>query len=231
MDLSLIEVYHECPPIPSLSLEIVPILASIVDKEGSVIRHIDLPPEFCKRQVRPNFDELQEVLRRYDQLLQRRRTACSKCGDVFHDPAQDTIRHTWISYGFYRINNQQYTCCRCCKHFCNKKPQCSVTCDRCNREHCRDCTSQCDSCKKSDRCAVPCDEADCGLGCGQRLCKDCVETCGQCNKTGCDDCLNNFHRCPNCGIKGLCGECYEGESVDGDTMYCEDCGYVEKSDY
>lgn len=227
MDLSLLEQADEHHR-HSLSLDaVVPILESIVDKEGNALRHFAFPEKRAHASRLQNSERYEHFLRRYLRLL--RGSRCSKCNDLCSASVEDeNSLSSWFALGQgNRWIYQRNTCSKCIKYYC-WKPSCRVEiCMRCGLHHCKECTSLCENCGDNNKCTAKCDDA---ITCGRKLCADCVRTCQQCERRGCDDCLN-FHRCPECNNKGYCGDCYEGESVDGDQIYCEECGHVQKSDY
>ena len=162
MDLSLAQHGSECPTHSELSVDVVlPILESIVDKDGSAIKHIDLPQTcWTERSCKPqHFERLNNLLQRYNLLLESRGSRCSKCNAKCYDPTYCP----WIAHPIDISNElakQLYTCYKCTKHYCNN-PQCSVKiCDKCSNCHCTECTSHCDSCGKDNRCSVRCDDTD-----------------------------------------------------------------------
>ncbi|KAL7527225.1 hypothetical protein ACHAWF_002087 [Thalassiosira exigua] len=218
MDLSLVEQESEYDRGGKICLDtIVPILESIVSKEGCVLRHIDFPQ---KHSMVKNVERFNRFVDTYCNVIANRGNRCSKCNDVCN-----TIQ---VVRSIGRWRYQSNTCCKCTKHYCSK-PTCFLEgCGRCGKHHCKDCTSLCDLCGKTDACTARCE--DITTNCGSMFCADCVKTCQQCEKRGCHDCLD-YHCCPGCGDNGFCGNCYETESVGGDQVCCEDCGFVDKSDY
>ena len=145
IDLSLVE-QHENPviePEPAIAAgNVVPILDSIIESEGNLLRHMQLPK---KLRVEKS-DILNQFLDRYDQFLHGLEIDCSKCGDVCEGTDDDPWVHKsgceCLGERIQRRDEfglQSLTCYQCLKHFCGGCYQ-KGFCQCCEKNFCRSCS-------------------------------------------------------------------------------------------
>ena len=105
VDLSLVEQEEEYNCRHKLSVDaVVPILDSIVEKDGCAIRHIDFPKHLNRLHLQ-NPEEFERFLHRFSRLLAGRQPRCSKCNDICRNPPNPT----WITYHSRKWRGQKYT--------------------------------------------------------------------------------------------------------------------------
>ena len=250
IDLSLVGK-HQSPilkPKPPISCEFVlPILDSIIEREGCSLRHLQFPSACRAEDERVQFEEF---FGRYNEMLVNRGASCLKCNANL--PREDRI---WIG----ESNLQNYTCYECLKHYCE---QCKHDdseygeymlncCELCEKQLCADCETniRCIGCE-FDYCVGCMDFTDCsGTGCDADICKDCIASgdynekcwkceryfchencvlsnrCDSCKKNCCDDCEEEYEydwpqcrRCSEC----FCDNCNEKNGTDA-IRFCDDC--------
>ena len=150
IDLSLVG-QHENPviePEPSITAEnVVPILDSIIAREGSSLRHVQWPK---KLRVEKS-DILSLFLERYDQYLHGLRIVCSGsgCGEICQGTDDDPWVHKsecdcWAGHNDGRRDEygmQSLTCYQCTKHFCGGCHNYEVDfCMCCEKNFCESCS-------------------------------------------------------------------------------------------
>eukprot|EP00984_Skeletonema_dohrnii_P019122 scaffold9073_cov180-Skeletonema_dohrnii-CCMP3373.AAC.9 len=251
IDLSLVGD-HQCPyinPYPPISREFVlPILDSIIEREGCSLRHVQYPYEWRAEEMRhllvdrgvlisvrtEKVREFEQILRRYNEMLVNRGVSCLKC-NVNLPPENG-------SWGCSSYGSQNYTCYECLKHYCevctddDDKDMLSY-CLLCEKRLCTDCQKKkwCYGCE-GDFCMDCTDFTDCS-GCGVGLCKDCIASdsnckkCYKCEEYFCErNCDNQiWASCDSCK-KNCCRECDEediwthNEKNGTDAIqFCDDC--------
>ena len=207
IDLSLVEK-HQSPdlkPPPPISCEFVlPILDSIIEREGCSLRHLQFPYVWREEGRRRNNDDENSVqfdqfIRRYNSTLLNRGgnlgvISCQKCD---RNVVRENENH-WIELSGHRFGSQNYTCCECLGYYC-------VVCE--------------------DRWLVYCERCEC------RLCKDCQSTfyCTECREYYCVDCkdfiecsvCNASYSCKDCRAWWVCCKC-ERRFCDGNGNSCWD---------
>ncbi|KAL7526065.1 hypothetical protein ACHAWF_001617 [Thalassiosira exigua] len=240
IDLSLVEEHMEpwirirqrYTPSP-ISLEsVIPILRSIIQEEGSALKHLQFPAKWFKKPL------LETFMAEFSDVLDRRQMDCSHCHRV-HPRTEDGMNQpSWfISYSGFAI--QRFTCYKCLKSNCQfiKDDECGqchkyycdgcvpekVRCHSCERLKCIECTraNDCEVCGNDEdvichfcyadkyyyRCCHMCGGAE------EKVCYDCSDMleggCG-CRKTVCNQCLIYCSYCSDYD----CGESY---------LNCENC--------
>jgi hypothetical protein len=219
IDLSLVGEQQSpwLRPEPPISCDhVLPILDSIIEREGCSLKHLQFPKKWRKDQEEPSTDsEFHALLLRYNQMwTSRGAISCLECNQNL-PPHRDIWIETRICR-FYGI--QLHTCCCCLAHYCYKceteerERRMLYSCVKCERDYCTDCskTHLCRSCEEyycidcyEDECQK-CNEKICVLcfeeskceGCDKLFCAECndiegekvVRTCDECDGTFCDDC-------------------------------------------
>lgn len=218
IDLSIAK-QHESPlitPDPLIAeAAFIPILYSIMEKEGNSLKQLQLP-----RKEDPTEDAmLSQFLERYNGLLNSRPFSCSGCDG--QDICHGTKREDWLEYC---PGVQQLTCYSCMDNFCGAHgvitggPQ---FCWNCYKNFCRKCAplelcyccfaTHCNGCMRFMVCE----------GCGRMVCNDCNRTCDFCSQTRCRNCVdwpNNWSQCDKCK-KSICETCEDAQKFHE----CEHC--------
>eukprot|EP00984_Skeletonema_dohrnii_P007861 scaffold2901_cov91-Skeletonema_dohrnii-CCMP3373.AAC.5 len=204
IDLSLVGKYHspQLSSRPPISCKfVVPILDSIIEREGCSLRHLQFPSVWSKGR----FLEFEQFCGRYNEMMGRGGIInCAKCNTRL--PTESV---NWIDdYGIDR--SQNYTCYECLKHYCevctddDDKDMLSYyickdciasdsncnKCYKCEEHFCeRDCDNQiwasCDSCKKN--CCRDCDEEDIWTH-NEKNGTDAIQFCDDCDTCYCGKC-------------------------------------------
>ena len=184
--------------------EVLPILTSIIDKDGSSLRHLRLPKMWRERQSH----QLGQFLEKYNQVLNSRNISCSKCDGT----CLGSSEKPWVSYQQqakdYGIQN---TCHHCMTNICQ---DCLTEhglkfCPCCEGKYCNDCT-------RVETC-IKCNITAC------EGCKECY-TCNVCNKSECVDCDTTLH-CGSC-FRIICTDCttlVDCKSKSCHAKNCTDC--------
>ena len=183
---------------------VIPILDSIIEKDGSSLNFIELPETW----QRPGNQNLDDFLERYNNAMNSRRFTCSgcssdreknnKCGEV----CRGTDEVPWVNKSGEHWGTHNYTCHGGNEHYCIdcvEEYMPSQPCTKCKAKCCAQCidTLQCDDCEVS----IP--FAGCRLSailklhninqlpCFQEIsCHECtsIGKCEGCQRTTCDDC-------------------------------------------
>ena len=142
IDLSLVGK-NESPdldPLPPISCDVVlPILDSIIEREGCSLMHLQFPKVWRKEGRSIQFDQF---LQRYDLKLRNRGIiSCCKCSCDLPEENEHWIELSGPLYGI-----QNYTCCECLKYYCDDyvddRNQFKLSYyERCERQLCLDCQS------------------------------------------------------------------------------------------
>ena len=227
IDLSLVG-YHEIPeiePIPKISEScVLPILDSIIEKQGNSLHYFQLSSKWREHQS----PELAQVLEKFHLLMESRRIRCFKC-DRHIEHAEGCKWYSTNSgedqedlYGL-----QNYTCCKCLKHFCyyheDEQEEHLTFCSSCTREYCKSCSPAMNRCAKCECCVCStCEDLIECEDCSDLFCIDCAATRDCCGERMCftckpvlickgEECNNNLH----------CVDCFDGEEYD--VTYCQEC--------
>jgi len=238
LDLSLVGsggTWGESPilfPAPYISDEaVIPILDSIIDAEGSVLKHLRLPKKWRGAQS----TLLSRCLANYNRVLNNREIVCSyncRYGDSPCGSTCDSDETPWVplSGEFYGI--MQFTCYDCNENFCEEHREWMTpgVCEICEKVCCSDChkTAMCDSCFK-----ITCWNCTrvgfCGI-CELDLCADCTQVfwCDGCDESCCEDCspflICNHDDCH----KMNCAACTAGDD-DRDDWGVKECSTCQVS--
>lgn len=203
---------------------IVPILNSILDADGSRLKHIQFP-NFSEED-----DAFSQLLARYNNLAIK----CDKCKVVDVDRGLSIEEFNGI---------EGRTCYECDKHYCSDCQRVIArrlfgnsfrTCKNCRKATCPDCcevrncsecwTFSCEGCATGCRqeCWI-CDECTlvCAI-CRRISCRCSIIVCHLCEKVQCRDC-GGFCYCEKCN-KCLCQECGGiGHNADSHDSSCSIC--------
>ena len=226
IDLSLVgdhqnHYLHYGRPWPPVSCDFVlPILDSIIEREGCALMHLQFP--IVWRQRASTASEFHAFMLRYNQMWgNREETSCLECNTRFPTGQSQWIE-TRTSDNLY--GTQRHTCYDCFKHYCYgceigiERERMLSNCKTCERDYCTNCSkmSFCQSCAYST--CDDCYENRCHK-CNEKICLNCVEGHEDCYK--CEACQRVF--CSECSDPGVtdfsrnCVECH-------DTC-CDDCRF------
>jgi len=231
IDMSLVGK-HEVPliePEPKLSqdLVVVPILDSILNNRGSILKQLQFPKKW-----RNTSTEMTQFFQRYHQYLTDQRYCCSKCNRTSMETGIST---RWVDFegdGDEWHGTQSYTCTKCLNHFCSND-DCKDEdgnlylswCKKCEKGYCRNCSdmNECVSCEVHicDECEEmkTCD----GEECSDVVCKRCSEkkTCHICNLMRCSGSCVYSYQCKldSCN-KVICDDCVEDKGEGGRCRAC-----------
>ena len=209
VDLSLCGWYGSktIDPTPNIcENEVLPILNSILDKDGSSLRYMRLPKKWRERQSL----QLGQFLEKYNQVMNSRNISCSHCESI----CIGSIEKPWISYQQqaqdYGIQNM--TCHYCMKNFCQD----------CLTEH----ELQFCPCCEGKFCDDNCTTVETCIKCNITACEDCKEfyKCNVCNKIECQDCHTTSY-CDSCE-QIICTECttwVNCKNISCNVRNCADC--------
>jgi hypothetical protein len=220
IDLSLVGK-NQSPlltPQPPISCELVlPILDSIIEREGSALMHLQFPSVWSEgwQGRSQQFQFFEQFLRRYNEMLDNRGgVSCLKCNTNLPPENNRGENGSWIDFSG-GCRNQKYTCCECLKHYCESCEDSDDEgvfktlryCQKCKRRLCADCTKMgwCEVCENwfcvgCDPCTV------CPGDCCDYMCNECItnrgKQCSNCERHVCGDCASWF----SCGMF-FCGDC------------------------
>eukprot|EP00984_Skeletonema_dohrnii_P035860 scaffold36150_cov172-Skeletonema_dohrnii-CCMP3373.AAC.3 len=223
IDLSL-NGEHQRPsisPEPSISCDrVLPILDSIIEREGCSLMHLQFPQVWCEEPSAAS--DFHAFIGRYNQMWENREEiGCLKCNQSL------PLGNEWINSDVSDPNcfgTHSYTCYGCMKHYCYR---CVINglerrfiignCDICKRDYCVDCIEM-------HRC----------LSCNGDNCNDCYEyECHQCNRKVCSECIEEgndfFYQCEDCD-KVFCLECNDIQSEETGMCYCHECNDIRCND-
>jgi len=164
IDLSLVG-RHESPHMESEPIisedAILPILSSIIEKDGRHLRQLQLPKQWCGYRNRSTV--MDQVLRQYNSVLDDRLFCC---GGGTHTSAEcfGTDGDDWIdSYA-----RQGFTCYKCLVNICDDTAVDVAIkfCQRCEKSYCEECLEIIDCVQCSRTCCPGCmafggDSCDC----------------------------------------------------------------------
>ncbi len=235
IDLSVV-MEHQDPDLdlaPQISLtHVIPILDSIIGKEGCALKHLQFPKVWRFRLLHTTGSEFHAFIEKYNEIRGgREEISCLKCNQILPAPVKTDGTH-W------------YTCYGCLKHYCHScdcrdnvvddvddddsdwgeyfrmMNECAI----CRRNYCWGCLKMTACCK----------------GCDRKICNDCYEyKCANCNGEICLNCVekgNRIDKCEYCD-KYYCQRCSEGESGFGlthktvDILHtCQECDVKQCND-
>eukprot|EP00984_Skeletonema_dohrnii_P020801 scaffold10223_cov96-Skeletonema_dohrnii-CCMP3373.AAC.9 len=144
IDLSLVGDHQShfllSPRPPLLWIHVLPILDSIIEREGCALMHLQFP--FVWRQIASTASEFYAFMLRYNQMFRSRGVvSCLECNGRL-----PTGQNQWINSGTYRYGTQRHTCYGCFKHYCDS---CEIggdgmrmlsSCKTCERDYCTNCS-------------------------------------------------------------------------------------------
>ena len=226
-----IDLDTDCSPLWYRALELVtnvlPILDSIVEREGCTLMHLHFP---SKRRNKRSFitPDFCAFIGRYNEMRKNQGTVhCLECKKILPDTGDGWIPDDGI------IEN---TCYGCFKHYCWKCYIDSDTqdelcmmheCAICDRMYCTGCSfmKRCDCCGEDycNDCCGECVKCNCGV------CPRCVESdwayiCAYCDKRYCvlcDDEEEDIYSCSRCHVKS-CVDCRLQRYQQG-QLQCSTC--------
>ena len=240
------------PPPPISCDHVLPILDSIIEREGCSLMHLQFPKVWRKEERESQFDQF---LHRYENnLFNRGIIRCSKCSCNL-----PTENEHWIQFYGDLYGIQNYTCSGCLKYYCeecqddqaNDKISYCVSCERrlcvdcesmiycaeCSEYNCVDCSDfiECSVCNRFYRCndsycigdwsfCCKCERNFCGdYGAGCNDNVDFVCQSDDCDKRCCNDCEEQYGW-PSCGRcdRGYCDDCNKKQGIDAIRM-CKSC--------
>ena len=214
----------------------LPILQSIVDMEGSVLKLIVFPQSWSAAADTVS-QPLRQFIESYEQHLDAQRFCCAseRCGRSIINRA-DNVHDSWIST-HNNTTRQLETCYECGDMSCR---ECSddfildiTHCDQCKKAFCQKCVPEaycenechyngpfCSGCKPSTTCS----------NCEYTFCQDCgVDKCDVCEDGVCEGCQmrdrDTLRTCANCDRK-LCYSCCKVQFCGGYEcceVICYDC--------
>ena len=215
IDLSLVGE-HQRPnisPEPQILFDLVlPILDSIIEREGCSLMHLQFPQEW--REEPSAESEFHAFIGRYNQMRGNLEAiSCLECNQSLPDGSYEWIDGDVSDPIFY--GTHFYTCYSCMKHYCYR---CIVHGER------RSTMGNCDTCKR-DYC-VYCTKMHVCLSCNGENCNDCYDhECHNCNEKICSECVeggNDCYQCEDCNVV----VCFQSCAVFGEDKkvhFCDQC--------
>jgi len=230
IDLSLVgeQQSPRLSPEPPISRDhALPILDSIVEREGCSLKYIQFPLVWRKRENASTHPAFHAFIVRYNQI--RRNWGVIGCLGGCNETLP-RHRNEWLSY----YGTQRHTCYGCLKHYCyhceieemeRERPMMSE-CTKCERDYCVDCLNMqwCRSCDGYT--CHDCCENGCKL-CGEEICSGCFEEykCEDCDKILCPECNDEegegVVRCEECHVS-CCDDCRWRRLQQG-RQSCAEC--------
>jgi hypothetical protein len=234
---------------------VVPILDSIIESEGCVLKHLQFP------KVWRNDDDA--FLTRYNEMLRNRgRICCFECDRRNSYPRVEDVLERRAVINFHQTSPrkirrvQTNTCSNCLNHYChvcvrNEEPRLRFCSKGCEKYYCSDCTTfnSCDVCRKKFCAGCETFTDCCTSQCDRKICSDCIlnHRCEKCNRTWCERCeysgpikLYNFNeghvQCTSCLSCADCGDTGDSVHLDSCTRcqkyLCESCfGFGYDAEY
>jgi len=230
IDLSLVGEHqnyylHYGRPWPPISCaHVLPILDSIIEREGCALMHLQFP--FVWRERASGCSQFHAFMLRYNQMRGNRgEVVCLECNSRL--PAG---QNQWINFGISGLHGrlhygtQNHTCYDCFKHYCyscenvGELIRMLACCEICKRDYCTDCSKMhvCRCC--SHNACNDCYKHECHK-CNEKICLNCVEGHEDCYQ--CEECDRLF--CSECSDPGVtdfsrnCGVCHD--------ISCDDCRF------
>uniref|UniRef100_A0A7S2PBG5 Uncharacterized protein n=1 Tax=Skeletonema marinoi TaxID=267567 RepID=A0A7S2PBG5_9STRA len=221
IDLSIVEFVGDDRETSISCDHVLPILDSLIEREGPAMKHLQFPKKWRKEVVTES--DFHAFLGRYNQMWEGRgRIDCPMCKEqsvLAYDGEEQDIIGPWVytsehseEWNFYGTHNN--VCYGCLKYSCGECDDGGSLlhfCYKCERTYCVHCATlnYCSVCEKEyclDYCKefYSCDgrpDADFGdydFKCGQNICEDCVYSekreCRKCKKSYCStDCSNRTY--------------------------------------
>ena len=241
IDLSL--VGNESPdldPLPLISCDhVLPILDSIIEREGCALKYLQFP--FMWRKEPSADSDIHALIGRYNHMRGgREEIFCLECNRVLPCEIGEWIGTVCSNYGTH-----WHTCYGCLKHYCydcniHDDPEEYILneCAACRRDYCKDCSrmTHCSGCS-NDICNY-CYKYEC-VKCNEDFCSECaqkgkhVRECEYCDKCYCRECNEDdendesvgiFH-CSRCDVKfKCCHDCGRQRYRQG-QLHCTKCIY------
>lgn len=212
--------------------EVLPIIWSIIDADGSSLKQMQIPRKLLLRDYETDLDYF---LLEYCQLLQSRPFNCAGSRCPAECPGQDgngllrwSNRGSLYDWSCWR---QHCTCYSCLQNFCTNSSEYSSSnnsdvsfCCICERNYCRYCvrSEKCTTCYASF-CTGCVKRTECEK-CLEFICDGCSSTCDHCSRKACFDCDPMFWCMNNGCTKTHCNHC-----TDKDTDYVQACEMCDKS--
>ena len=227
IDLSLVGDHQShflrSPRPPLLCVHVLPILDSIIEREGCALMHLQFPYVWRNDFERESYaSEFCAFIGRYNQMWRSRGVvSCLDCNKRL-----PTRQNQWMNPGISNWNYgiQSYTCYDCFKHYCyscvigREGERMLSRCKTCKRGYCTNCA-------KMHVCHC----------CGNSNCNDCYKNqCDKCNEKICVNCvdgLENCYQCEECD-RVFCSQCSDPGVTDFsrnchvcNDISCDDCRF------
>eukprot|EP00984_Skeletonema_dohrnii_P024087 scaffold13198_cov94-Skeletonema_dohrnii-CCMP3373.AAC.4 len=247
IDLSIVEFVGDDRETSISCDDVLPILDSIIEREGTAMKHLQFPKKWRKEVVTES--DFHAFLGRYNQMWEGRgRIDCPVCKEKFPD-LECHIEGPWVDTNMhsdcYATHNN--VCFECLKYSCNDCDDgvsLNRFCYNCERTYCVGCAAMqyCSVCEKEycvDYCSCfnYCDgrphhrSSFEDLSCGATICEDCISnkksTCRKCKKSYCSSHCSNrtfdedeINRCDHC-CSFLCYDC-ENPLTSSNTLAVAD---------
>eukprot|EP00984_Skeletonema_dohrnii_P018369 scaffold8557_cov100-Skeletonema_dohrnii-CCMP3373.AAC.9 len=217
IDLSLVGE-HQRPhisPEPHISCShVLPILDSIIEREGCSLMHLQFPHVW--REVPSAESEFHAFILRYNQMRGNwEEIGCLECNRNLPFGSDEWIDGDVFDPFFYGTHSS--TCYGCMKHYCYR---CVINgewqlgsimgnCVMCKRDYCVDCIEM-HTCRS----------------CNGQNCNDCYGyECHQCNEKICSKCVERGHRnfkCDDCNVV-VCFQCCVVGGEENKVHFCDQC--------
>ena len=220
IDLSLVDNHIRDLELDTpISLEhVLPILDSIIEREGCALMHLHFPSVWRKEpsEEPSTANDLYDFIGRYSQMFTNRGSVhCLECNRSL--PRDEG--GNWFETSAHYYGTQLHTCHGCLKHYCyfcndGEGKKMLHVCDTCQRDYCVGCVemTECSSC--GEGICNDCYKRGC-VECDQEFCWNCLENdncidgCDYCNKCYCQGCNDDdvaIHFCHRCNT-GCCKDC------------------------
>jgi hypothetical protein len=221
IDLSLVgdgESPYLYPEPPISRDHVLPILHSIIEREGCALKYLQFPKAWGKER---SFESaFHHFLQRYNEILESRGMYCVECSEIIPEEAIITS----VTNDCYALQNR--ICYGCLEHYCY---DCANEdgieylghCNTCDKDYCARCVPMvfCENC--DIHCTYCTSFVDCCTpGCVKKGCAECVRPCLKCNRKWCEDC-KDIREC-DCCHKLYCVECLEEEGANAVVKFCDD---------
>eukprot|EP00986_Skeletonema_menzelii_P003544 scaffold1105_cov93-Skeletonema_menzelii.AAC.5 len=234
IDLSLVgkncnpaDLSPDLSPYPPISCDhVLPILDSIIEREGCSLRHLQFP--FLWRRWGGINKQFKQFVQRCSEMLNNRGVvSCFKC--------DRNLTRENRNFDDWYIQN--HTCYECGRHYCES---CMVdevvdevrvpyinSCKFCARKLCAACQDMKKCCVCNSFFCVACITRRCNKCDGYLCCEDCFEYCNRCEKYFCrENCVDicvNVLQCESCN-DSFCRECQD-EKGECEISTCDGCNW------